>query len=52
MSGRRPARPDHPALSDGVWKMMKGCWRGNPAQRMTITKVVATLEAEANAHGP
>ena len=49
LNGRRPARPDHPELSDGVWKMIKGCWKGDPAQRRTIDEVVAILEVEARA---
>ena len=46
LKGRRPGRPDHPELSDRVWKMIKGCWKGDPAQRKTMTEVVAVLEAE------
>ena len=44
--GRRPARPSHPELSDRVWEMIKGCWKGDSAQRKTMTEVVAILEAE------
>ena len=51
LNGRRPGRPDHPELSDRVWKMIKGCWKGNPAKRKTITEVVTILEAEATARG-
>jgi len=47
-NGRRPARPDHPELSDRMWKMIKGSWKANPAQRKTIVDVVAILEAEAS----
>ena len=49
LNGRRPSRPDHPGLSDRVWKMIKGCWKGDPAQREKITEVVTILEAEVNA---
>ena len=48
LRGRRPDRPDHPELSDRVWKTILGCWKGDPAQRKTITEVVATLGAELN----
>jgi len=48
VNGRRPARPDHPELSDRVWKMIEGCWKSDPAQRKTITEVVTILEAEIN----
>ena len=48
-NGRRPARPDHSELSDRVWKMIKGCWKGDPVQRKAMTEVVTILEAEAAA---
>lgn len=48
LRGRRLGRPDHPELSDRVWKTIKGCWKCNPAQRKTITEVVAILGAELN----
>lgn len=51
VNGRRPPRPEHPELSDRVWEMIKGCWEVNPAQRMTITKVITILNEEVNAHG-
>lgn len=50
LKGHRPARPDYRELSDGVWKVIKGCWQGNPAKRMTITEAIAILNEEANAH--
>lgn len=49
LNGRRPARPEHPELSDRMWKMIKGSWKGNPAQRNTITEVITILEVEASA---
>lgn len=49
LKGRRPGRPDHPELSDRVWKAIKGCWKGNPTKRKTMAEVVAILEAEVNA---
>ena len=54
VEGRRPGRPDHAELSDRVWKMIKGCWKDNPAQRKTMADVVTVLEAEvsARAHKP
>lgn len=50
LTGHRPARLDHPELSDRVWKMIKSCWKGDPVQRKTMTEVVAVLETEAGAH--
>ena len=46
LQGRRPGRPDHPELSDRLWKLIKGCWKGRPVQRKTIAEVVSVLEAE------
>ena len=50
VKGRRPSRPDHPELTDRTWKMIKGCWKRKPAQRNTMTEIVAVLEAAANVH--
>ena len=50
LNGHRPTRPDHPGLSDRVWKMIEGCWKGDPVKRKEITEVVAILEAEVNTH--
>ena len=50
LNGRRPARPDHSELTDCVWKMIEGCWKGDPSRRKTMSEVVATLEAEVDAH--
>jgi len=49
LNGRRPARPNHPELSDRVWRVIEGSWKVNPAKRKTIAEVVAILEAELNA---
>ena len=46
LKGRRPGRPDRPELSDRLWKLIKGCWKGDPVQRKTIAEVVGILEAE------
>lgn len=48
--GRRLARPDHPEISDQLWKAIKGCWKADPAQRKTIIEIVTILEAEVAAH--
>ena len=50
LKGRRPGRPDHSELSNRVWKMIRGCWKADPARRKTITEVVSILEAEVGAH--
>ena len=46
LEGHRPGRPDHPELSNHLWKLIKGCWKSNRAQRKTIAEVVGVLEAE------
>ena len=48
LNGRRPARLDHPELSDSVWEMIEGCWKSDPAGRKTMSEVVTILEAEVN----
>lgn len=52
LMGHQPPRPDHPELSNRLWKTIKRCWKVDPAQRETITRVVAVLEAEVAAHQP
>ena len=44
LEGRRPGRPDHPEVSDRVWKVMKGCWKVTPARRKTMAEIVTVLE--------
>jgi len=46
LKGHRPGRPDHPELSDRLWKLIEGCWKSDPARRKTIAEVVDILEAE------
>lgn len=46
LKGRRPGRPDNHELSNRVWKVIKSCWEGNPARRMTMAEVITVLEAE------
>jgi hypothetical protein len=41
-----PSRPEHPELSDRVWKTINGCLKKVPSQRKTITEVVVALDAE------
>ena len=48
LNGRRLARPNHPELSDRVWKLIEGSWTANPAQRKTMVEIVAILEAEGS----
>ena len=49
LNGRRPTRPDHPELSDRLWKTIECCWNADPARRKTITEVIAVLEVEVTA---
>ena len=48
LEGHRPGRPDHPELSDRLWKLIKGCWESVATRRKTIAEVVYVLEAELN----
>ena len=50
VEGRRLGRPDHAELSDRMWKMIKGCWKDNPAQRKMMAEVVTVLEPEVGTH--
>ena len=49
LNGRQPARPNHPELSDRLWKAIRGCWKVDPTRRKTVTEIVAVLEAEMTA---
>ena len=49
LSGSLPDRSDNPQLSDRMWKMIRRCWKSNPAKRMTLPEVIAELEAEESA---
>ena len=49
-NGRRPARPNHPEVSNRLWRTIQRCWKVVPGQRMTIVEVVAVLEEEVTAH--
>ena len=47
--GNRPSRPHHPELTDGLWGVIEGCWRMDPARRITVQEVVDALEMEVAA---
>lgn len=51
--GVLPPRPNHPEVTDRMWKMMEQCWEREPSKRTTIKGVVRILEAEraANFYG-
>ena len=44
MSGGRPPRPVHPALTDGLWTMMQLCWGQDPHSRPEVFKVFEVLD--------
>ena len=50
LNGGLPDRSENPQLSDRMWKMIRRCWQSNPAERMTLSEVIAVLEAEESAH--
>jgi hypothetical protein len=37
--GRWPDRPNHPELSDPMWKVMNGCGKSDPTHRNTMAEV-------------
>ncbi|EJD37110.1 kinase-like protein, partial [Auricularia subglabra TFB-10046 SS5] len=39
----RPARPDHPQLTDGVWELIRRCWRSAPYRRPSMKAVLHRL---------
>ena len=48
--GCRPARPNHPELSNRLWGTVRACWKAHPRQRTTITQVVAVFEEKVAVH--
>ena len=50
--GHRPTRPDHPEISNRVWRLVQECWEADPARRMSIAEVIAVLEVEVTTHEP
>jgi hypothetical protein len=50
LNGERPARPEGTqtiGLTDGVWKMVEGCWGQYPRSRLRIFQVVSALQKAA-----
>ena len=47
--GVRPPRPDHPQVTDRMWRIIEQCWERVPSKRTTIKGVVRILEAERRA---
>jgi hypothetical protein len=43
MSGKRPPRPTHPALTDELWALMQRCWDQTPRLRPEILEVLNVL---------
>jgi len=41
----RPGRPDHPQLSDGMWKLIEQCWHQDRAKRPSIYLVSNSLRS-------
>lgn len=38
LKGHRLDRSNRPGLSDRLWKLIKGCWKDDPAQRRTTAE--------------
>jgi len=43
MQGNRPPRPNHPALTDGLWKLMQRCWDQDRHNRPRMSEVSQAL---------
>ena len=43
MSGKRPPRPTHEALTDRLWTLMQYCWHQAPYLRPEISNVLGVL---------
>ena len=43
MSGERPPRPTHEALTNGLWGLMQRCWAGDPQERPQISEVLEVI---------
>ena len=41
--GERPPRPPFPALTNGLWELMKRCWDQDSRKRPRILEVLLTL---------
>ena len=50
LMGKRPMRPLHPELTDGLWKMTIRCWNQDPQLRPGISEVVLCVR-HAIEHG-
>lgn len=41
--GKRPPRPTHQDLTNGLWEMVERCWSRDPQRRPDITEVILCL---------
>lgn len=44
MQGQRPPRPDHPGLTEKLWKLMQRCWDQEPQLRPEMSEVLEVLQ--------
>lgn len=49
-ANERPDRPDHPQLADGVWELMRRCWRAAPYRRPAMKTVFRRLKELQSEH--
>ena len=50
MSGKRPSRPNHPALTDQLWTLIQGCWEQDPHLRPEVSEALQALLAASVSH--
>ena len=43
MSGKRPTRPTHLALTEQLWALVKRCWDQDPHLRPGVSEVLKVL---------
>ena len=43
MSGKRPSRPIHPALTEQLWTSIQRCWDQDPHLRPEVSDVLKVL---------
>ena len=43
VGGERPSRPDHPALTDGLWTLTQRCWDQEVRRRPQVSQILRGL---------
>ncbi|KAF9646470.1 kinase-like protein [Thelephora ganbajun] len=43
VEGERPPRPKHPAVTGGLWELMRRCWNQDPFSRPEVSEILQAL---------